>query len=121
MDTQLTVKSVLHQSWVNMVQAQVQSGLTVRNWCAENNISTKTFYYRRKQIREEMLQAAAPAFVEVPVPVDQAGVSADSSESHRDEPVSPSLIIELRGARIIAAESTSGRLLKDAIGGILHA
>lgn len=121
MDTQLTVKSVLHQSWVSMVQAQVQSGLTVRSWCAENNIAIKTFYYRRKQIREEMFQAAAPAFVEVPVPAGPEDIPGDSSKVHSDEPVSPSLIIELRGARIIATESTSGRLLKDAIGGILHA
>ena len=68
METCLTVKNLQHHSWALMVQEQSNSGLSIRDWCSQNNISTKTFYYRRKQIRSELLQAASPVFAELVPP-----------------------------------------------------
>ena len=50
METCLTVKNLQHHSWALMVQEQSNSGLSIRDWCSQNNISTKTFYYRRKLV-----------------------------------------------------------------------
>lgn len=59
MDTQLTVKNIQHQAWALMVQEQINSGLSVRDWCGQNGLTTKTFYYRRKQVRSEVIEAAS--------------------------------------------------------------
>lgn len=32
------------------------SGQTVRQWCAEQNLSTKTFYYRLRKLREATIK-----------------------------------------------------------------
>ena len=77
METGLTVKNLQHHSWALMVQEQSRSGLSIRDWCSQNNISTKTFYYRRKQIRSELLQAASPVFAEL---VPPEGCSVSSSD-----------------------------------------
>ena len=55
METGLTVKKLQHHSWALMIQEQSRSGLSIGDWCSQNIISTKSFYYRRKQVRSELL------------------------------------------------------------------
>ena len=43
---------VKYAEWNAMVEACQSSGLTVRNWCKENFISYKTYYYRLRKLRE---------------------------------------------------------------------
>lgn len=52
------VQSIRDQSWVAMIQEQKASGLTIRQWCAENNLSENIYYYRLKRVREQIIQAA---------------------------------------------------------------
>ena len=48
-----TVKKKLRlQEWAAQIEAQQQSGLTVRSWCEQNGISAKTYYYRLRKVRE---------------------------------------------------------------------
>ena len=54
MDTALTLKQFRRQSWAAMLQEQAESGLTVREWCRQNSISTKGFYYRRQKVQEQI-------------------------------------------------------------------
>lgn len=35
-----------------MIQAQKESGLSIRQWCAERNISENAYYYRLRQLRQ---------------------------------------------------------------------
>lgn len=107
METGLTVKNLQHHSWALMVQEQSRSGLSIRDWCSQNNISTKTFYYRRKQIRSELLQAASPAFAEL-VPPEEGSIS--STDGFR-----PQLTIIIKDAVIGIDEGTPQRLLASVL------
>ena len=40
------------QEWSAQIEAQQSSGLTVQKWCEENGLSTKTYYYRLRKVRE---------------------------------------------------------------------
>lgn len=51
MDSNYT-KQVRISSWINMVKAQNESGLSIDKWCEINNIRSNTFYYRRKLLRD---------------------------------------------------------------------
>ena len=79
------MRRIRTQEWAMMVKKCQQSGLTVSQWCDENGVSTKTYYYRRKRIREELLEVAeagnafqlsecasdrmeAPVFAALPMP-----------------------------------------------------
>ena len=38
------------REWAEQLEAQQASGLTVPQWCAENGIKTKSFYYRLRRV-----------------------------------------------------------------------
>ena len=69
MDTSLAVKNLRRQSWSLMLQNQAESGLTIREWCRQNGISLKCFYYRRRQGQAMLLGSVQPsAFAELVMP-----------------------------------------------------
>ena len=48
--------------WEKQVNAQIESGLTVKEWCRQNSINPKTYYYHLRKIRKEICE-------QIPVPV----------------------------------------------------
>jgi len=42
--------------WAKLIRECQESGLSVHQWCEENGYNTKTYYYRRKRVREELLE-----------------------------------------------------------------
>ena len=90
-----------------LFEQQSRSGLSIRDWCSQNNISTKTFYYRRKQIRAELLQAASPVFAEL-IPPETKNISA--SDEFR-----PQLTISIKDAVIGIDQGTPQHLLASVL------
>jgi len=41
-----TKRAVQHKAWAEMYAAYQASGKTMREWCSEQGIAIKTFYYR---------------------------------------------------------------------------
>ena len=58
MDTSLTVRNMRRQAWALMLREQSASGLSVREWCRQNHLSVKAFYYRRRQVQTMVLETA---------------------------------------------------------------
>ena len=54
-EIQLAKNQVKLQNWAAELQTYNSSGMTVQQWCAENGISVKTYYYRLRKVREAML------------------------------------------------------------------
>ena len=104
MGAELLVTKVQHRSWMTMVQQQSSSGLSVAEW-----ISTKTFYYRRKQLRAEILQSNTPVFAEV----NSAEPALPGFEQSSDFRMQ--LTITLNGVTIGVSEGTSRQLLTDVL------
>ncbi|WP_025642761.1 IS66 family insertion sequence element accessory protein TnpA [Schnuerera ultunensis] len=46
---------MLKAQWQKMIKDQSESGLSIREWCRENDISHGKFYYWQRVIREEAL------------------------------------------------------------------
>ena len=57
MNAQDTVRDIRMEGWARQIQECQQSGLSVRQWCDENGVGTKIYYYRRKRVREELLES----------------------------------------------------------------
>ena len=108
MDTSLTVRNMPRQSWALMLQDQTSSGLSVRDWCKQNNISTKTFYYRRRQVQEMVLQAASESrFAELVPP--ESSVPAGTSGFN------PQLVLSIGNVMIGIDQDTPKQLLADTL------
>ena len=45
-------KEVRLAQWAEMVRRRNESGLTVTDWCKENGINLKTYYYRLKRMQQ---------------------------------------------------------------------
>ena len=45
-------KEIRLAQWAEMVRSRNESGLTVTDWCKENRINLKTYYYRLKRVRQ---------------------------------------------------------------------
>ena len=46
--------------WRQLIACQKVSGLSVRGWCALNDMSEQQFYYRLRQVREAVLDTFEP-------------------------------------------------------------
>ena len=47
------------EEWEKQVIDWRSSGLPVKEWCRQNGVNDKTYYYRLRQIREKCLEARA--------------------------------------------------------------
>jgi len=57
MNVQGTVRRIRAQEWTQQIAECEGSGLSIRQWCEINGLSTKTYYYRRRRVREELLES----------------------------------------------------------------
>ena len=60
MQVQTAKKHMRLQRWANQINTCRQSGKSVKNWCAANEVNEKTYYYRLKRVQEEMFEMIAP-------------------------------------------------------------
>ena len=76
----MNAKQKLHQihlqEWTVRFADQKASGLTVRQWCAQNNLSFHTYNYWKHLLKEEVVEQALPDIVPLSLPV-----LSDSSSS----------------------------------------
>ena len=74
-----TVKQEVRlQEWSAQIEAQQASGQTVQQWCAENGINLKTYYYRLRKVREHFLDSS-PAIVPLNVPQYNADIRIEKN------------------------------------------
>ena len=49
-------KQVRLENWASEVESCTTSGLTVQQWCRENGMSPKTYYYHLHKVRESIIE-----------------------------------------------------------------
>ena len=73
-------KEVQLKKWAEMVQRRNESGLTVVQWCADNNINIKTYYYRLKKVREAMCSEIETHDIVPVTPQNESGKHSEQIE-----------------------------------------
>ena len=66
------------QEWSAQIEAQQASGLTVQQWCMENGVNPKTYYYRLKKVREQFLDSS-PSIVPLCVPQQSVDIRIEKN------------------------------------------
>ena len=51
--------------WQEIIQAQLASGQNKREWCRENGISEKQFFYWQRRVRKELYESQVGGLVSV--------------------------------------------------------
>ncbi len=78
-----TTHEIRLQQWAEVIQAQLVSGKNKREWCRENDIPEKQFFYWQRRVRKELYEAGTgaltpvggmnfPALIELPVAQNSA-------------------------------------------------
>ena len=113
MDTSLTVKNMRRQSWALMLREQSASGLSVKDWCEQNNLSTKSFYYRRRQVQSMLLDSAEESrFTELIMP-EPSVPNTDLKTNVSAGMFTPQLMISAGDLIIGVSQDTPRQLLTD--------
>ena len=87
MDKIAEVKQVVrHDNWKRMYEEYQRSGMKVNVWCVMQGLSVKTFYYRLKVIREELLNETNQHDI-VPVMKCKTEMPSDMSTTKSDEKI----------------------------------
>ena len=95
--TLATVKQEVRlQEWSAQVEAQQASGLTVQQWCMENGVKPKTYYYHLKKVREQFLDSS-PSIVPLNVPQRSADIRIEKNGLQISLPanISPDTLLTL--------------------------
>lgn len=87
----MNTKQQLHQTqlqqWAVRFQQQTNSGLTIKDWCAENNLSIHTYNYWKHLLKQEYVQSVLPDIVPLlPSPNYQSSASSNPPDSHAITP-----------------------------------
>ena len=89
------------ENWRTLIQACRQSGQTVVNWCEQNNVNSKTYYYWLRKLRTQELngkELTIPVLEEKPVVFKQLEVQTPIAGTQA------AVIIRLPSATIEVAE-----------------
>lgn len=83
MDTRMVAHEVRLRQWAEVLRSRTDSGLSIREFCREQGIKEKTFFYWQRKLREnicenltqrqETAMTSAPSFAEVRMPVENSG------------------------------------------------
>ena len=89
-------QEVRFSDWTERIEAQQASGMTVKEWCEENGIKPKTFYYHLRKHRENSI-GSAPAIVPLGMPKGTSGIRIEKQDLHITLPtdISAKLLIAL--------------------------
>ena len=68
---------VKYQQWSEMINSRCASGMSVAEWCTENGVNPKTYYYRLKQLRKTTVEALKSQDI---VPLSAVPEETDTSD-----------------------------------------
>ena len=68
------------KQWSEMIRCRNESGLTVSEWCRQNDINPKTYYYRLKCVRNEVYNEIEQHDIVPVLPKEEPDPSAEKIE-----------------------------------------
>ena len=98
-------KELKHRRWQEMYETYLSSGKNVTEWCAENGISKKTFYYRLRQLRKDVIETAERHEIVPITAVTEQKNNTDSSIKIQGSGISIELPMEISPEILSAAIS----------------
>lgn len=131
----MSTKSMLHQAklndWAARFADQKSSGLSVTEWCEQNNLSKHKFFYWKRQLKEEAIEQALPDIVPLAMPSIQTNetpiipnnTEADSASCATCATLTSNLCARLfiNGICIELDSSANEAFIKNIIKAVRHA
>ena len=110
--TSLVAQQVRIRQWTEQIRncQNRPKGMDVETWCAQNNLTKANYYYRLRRVRQicldQMQDTEAPAFVELPAPVQKEMDVPKESGTYISAGTLP--MIRIKNTKGLSAEIFSG-------------
>lgn len=107
--------------WEKIVIEGNKASISKKEWCKQNGISEKSFYYWQRKIRMRAAETIETATVPVPSPkTDFVELPFPSAQQHFDEHtplsgLSPELMIQIGECRIFVTGAIQEQTLKTVL------
>ena len=101
MDTRMVTNQVRMAKWSEIIKDRCESGLTIKDYCAEHGISRDAYFYWLRKIRESAVASASEQFAELLPPAEPPDAAGSST----------GVTIELNGAKIRVEDTCSRNTL----------
>ena len=98
-------KKVRLREWEQQIEEQKSSGLSVQEWCIQNGINLKTYYYHLRKVREKFLRSGKAENTQAQIEAERSVVPILTTLSDRN------ITIEKNGLRITLPENISAEVL----------
>lgn len=86
-------ESYQKEEWIQIIRQRQESGLSIRNFCKENNnISERQYYYWQKKIRLTLIEDCQPKLLRIDMPKE--------SSEHPCTKTSGVIIVRFQGAEL---------------------
>ena len=84
------------REWSEQIERQQSSGMSVEQWCVENGIKPKTYYYRLRKVRKQCA-AVPPSIVPIAMPDESGNIRIEKNGMRITLPcgVAPETLIAL--------------------------
>ena len=106
------------QQWATLIQEYNDSGLKLKDWLCENNITRDQFYYWRKQLKETVVKSMAPEFVALPVCQPHPTLPAPSPSAADSRSVA---IIKVNNISVEISNDASAELISRILKAVTYA
>ncbi|MBR1736938.1 MAG: hypothetical protein IJ736_07985, partial [Firmicutes bacterium] len=106
-----TKRCINLKNWKEEIESQISSGLSVKEWCLQNNINQKSYYYHLRKVRE--------ASIEIKEKQEIIAVTEINKSISENKPsVDPTVIIRKEGIEIEIFGSTSAQMIQFLLQGL---
>ncbi|MBP3818515.1 MAG: hypothetical protein J6H31_09415 [Butyrivibrio sp.] len=139
------VRAVRMSHWKDIIVKACSSGVSKSEWCRENNVNLRQFFYWQGVIRKQELQSingiidesgSVPmisprsashqpvlceesSFVELPIPSVEANKSGEptaaKTSSTRSNCLNPEIMIQTKGYQLFVGDNVSERTLRTVL------
>ena len=130
MNSKQAIRQASLAKWTALFKEQKASGLLVRDWCSQNNVSINAYYYWKRIAKDEYIKSLVPNIPQIPASSDEPSdqlVNPDASQSHElynlsnfqnaTDPIS----VSIGDIRIEIGASAPDSMITRIIGAIRHA
>ena len=77
MDTKLATANIRLRMWTDIIRKRTESGLSVKEWCRQNDVSRDQYFYWLRKVKTAALQSTETEFSQITDPCMSASFLPD--------------------------------------------
>ena len=104
------------QKWTTLIQEYMSSGMKLKDWLYENNISKDQYYYWHRKLKMEAIKCNIPTFVDVSeVSQPPAVVETKNLPAAHETKTEPAAVIRFQNCSIEINNTASVEIIRNLV------